>query len=356
MKILIPVLGFGSSGGMKVLSRLANEAVNHGHEATFVCPSENSKPYYALKVKVIYIGSDGKVINDHQNDVRPVKGWRKIIALYRYLSKNSFAYDAVVANSNLTAYPVWLASASNNFYYIQAYEPEFYNDEKFFKRIILSTAAWLTYLLPLIKIVNSKIYRNYKNIIAEHVVVPGIDLSIYSRKKNILPFETNRRWVIGCIGRLEEWKGSFDVANAIKELYGKGFDIDFRVAFNAIPHIKHKLINPHGDENLAKFYQELDILVAPAHLQLGAIHYPVIEGMACGVPVITTGYEPASKNNSYLVPVKSPSSIANEILTIMRFPQEAQIRANQAYQDVVRFEWAEVSKNFYQIISSYVKC
>ncbi|WP_341479706.1 glycosyltransferase [Clostridium algidicarnis] len=69
-------------------------------------------------------------------------------------------------------------------------------------------------------------------------------------------------------------------------------------------------MHPDGDDNLADYYRNLDILVAPGHIQLGAIHYPVIEAMACNVPVITTGYYPANDENSFIVPVKRPDKIA----------------------------------------------
>ena len=58
------------------------------------------------------------------------------------------------------------------------------------------------------------IYKNYKNLHAKYVIPPGLDLDVYFPK--ILENPQNRSFVVGCIGRQEEWKGSEDVATAVK--------------------------------------------------------------------------------------------------------------------------------------------
>lgn len=55
---------------------------------------------------------------------------------------------------------------------------------------------------------------------------------------------------------------------------------------------------PKNDEELAFFYRSLDILIAAGHIQLGACHYPVLEGLASGVAVIHSGYLPGTSANS----------------------------------------------------------
>jgi glycosyltransferase involved in cell wall biosynthesis len=353
MRVLFPVLGFIRSGGFRVLSRLASEAAALGHEAVIVCAAEIQEPYFPVDATIVYVDEQGKPVPAAERHAHVVKSWRKMLALYRYLKRHACEYDAVVASSNLTVYPIWAGSRSRNFYYIQAYEPEFYEEVRSLpRRLVLTAAAWLSYHLPLTRIVNAGLYRRYKNLRAEHVVVPGLDLAVYHRKGERLPFRGDRPWVVGCIGRPEVWKGAFDVSNAVRDLHARGVNIDFHVAFNAVPHERHTLVHPHGDDRLADYYRSLDVLVAPGHLQLGAVHYPVIEGMACGVPVITTGYQPADDSNAYLVPVKSPEAIAAAIERIMAAPGEAQSRADRAFADVARFAWPEVARHFFDILAS----
>jgi glycosyltransferase involved in cell wall biosynthesis len=187
-------------------------------------------------------------------------------ALYRFLKKHSNEYDIVLANYNRTAWPVWLGSNSTNYYYIQAYEVEFSlarNIKAFLERM----TAWLTYFLPLHKVVNAKIYKKYKNIKCEQVIPPGLDLNIYYPKK--LLKNHNKEFVVGCIGRKAEWKGSNDVGEAVKILRSKGYKVKFKVAFEPIRYTEYELVKPDGDENLAELYRSPDVLIAPGHIQLG---------------------------------------------------------------------------------------
>ena len=64
---------------------------------------------------------------------------------------------------------------------------------------------------------------------------------------------------------------------------------------------KYFSFKPNCDSELADYYRSIDILIAPSFLQLGAYHYPVIEALACGTAVITAGYLPGNKYNSWIL-------------------------------------------------------
>lgn len=344
MKILIPIFSFTKSGGMKVLSNLANNWIDQGHIVTIITTSTD-EPYYLTNADIINLNGD-----------REISLFKRIYLLYLFIKKKSLNYDAIIANYNLTAYPVLFASKIKIFYYIQAYEPEFYDEIKnnFFKKSILKLLAWTTYFLPFIKIVNSNMYIKYKNIKTNNVVYPGINLEIFYPKKRKSKKQTDI-FVIGCIGRIEEWKGSGDVSEAIKILHNKGYkNIKFVVAFNPVSYDNHSLVYPNGDKLLADFYRSLDILITPGHIQLDAIHYPVIEAMATKTPLITTGYYPSSKENSFLVPIKSPIEISEKIEYIMNNYDEAISKTDIAYVNIEEFSWEIVSKKFISIIKSNI--
>lgn len=343
MKILIPIFSFTKSGGMKVISNLANYWIEQGHIVTIITTTED-KPYYSTSANIINL-------NKKEDKLSIIT---RIYLLYKYIKTKSLNYDIVIANYNLTAYPVFLGSKVKNIYYIQAYEPEFYDEIKnrFFKKNLLKFLAWVTYFLPLIKVVNSNMYINYKNIKTDYVVYPGINLDIYFPKERNIK-KSSDTFRIGCIGRKEEWKGSEDVAEAIKILHNKGYEnIEFIVAFNAVSYSNHILVFPNGDEKLADFYHSLDILVTPGHIQLDAIHYPVIEAMATKTPLITTGYYPSSNSNSFLVPVKSPEKIAENIEYIVNNYDKAILKTNIAYKNIEEFSWKIISEKFISIIKS----
>ena len=276
------------------------------------------------------------------------------MSVIKYLKKTKDDYDVVLASHNMTALLAHKAKCKNIFYYVQAYEPEFY-DKPGIKSFIKRKIAEKSYdLKGIVKVVNADIYRNYKNLKSDYVVPPGLDLEVYHEKNE--QWDGKRGLIVGCIGRTEEWKGSRDVARAVELLKDDGCDITFRVAFNPVEcKYDYESVKPDGDLNLADFYRSIDVLVAPGKLQLGAIHYPVIEAMACGTVVVTTGYYPANKDNSYIVPISSPSDIANAIRRISEHYDEAKLKTERASEDIKQFDWKQVSKKFIDIIEAELK-
>jgi len=349
-KILIPILSFGRAGGFRVLSQLSNYWGYAKCDVTFVVFHESDSPYYPVNGKIIWIDINGyKVPSNNSKYDAKNSILKRVYALYKYLRKHSREYDIVLANSNQTAWPVWVGSSSINFYYIQAYEVGFYSASNI-KGLLKRCSAYFTYFLPLHRVVNAEIYKKYKNINSKHVIPPGLDLNIYYPRA--FSKKQNKNFVVGCIGRKAEWKGANDVGEAVKLLRSHGYDIKFRVAFESIKYTDHELVTPDGDESLANFYRSLDVLVAPGHIQLGAIHYPVIEAMACKVPVITTGYYPANNENSFIVPIKNPGAIAETIEKIIQNYKSATKKAEIAYTYMSQFKWTVVSTKFLDVFSN----
>lgn len=355
LKIVFPIWNFSKSGGMRVISQLANHMQYMGCEVLMICYYKTILPYYPIECKIIYINDKGRIASPSEriepNNVFEVinDNYKKVRALRIATDMYAKDFDVAIATANMTAYVVKACNIQSKFYYIQAYEA--WEDTNLsFKRKILNRIIAHTYKLNLIRVVNSDLYLNYKEICSNYIVPPGLDLSIYTPKNKEVYWKKERPLIIGCIGRLEEWKGSEDVAIAVDLLQNKGYEIDFRVAFNEVKHSNYKLVKPDGDKNLAEYYRNVDILVAPAKLQLGAIHYPVIEAMACGTPVITTGYYPANNENAYIVPVSSPKEIAQTIEHIMQHYDEAIKKAEKALISISEFDWNKVSEKFITII------
>jgi len=347
LKILIPLTIFSKQGGFRVISELANNWSECGHDVSIACYCESSLPYYPTIAKIIWVNIYGNEISSNHKIKSKFYGIKALISMYKFLNKNSMKYDIILANSNLTTFPVYFASKSKNFYYIQAYEPDFVHSS--LKNYVLKLIAWLSYFVPLKRVVNSQLYINYKNIRSKDIVPPGLNLDVFYPKK-ISPNNKNIL-IVGCIGRKEEWKGHNDVGDAVKILHEKGYKdcIKLKVAFNSVNYENHELIQPHGDENLANYYRSLDVLVAPGHLQIGAVHYPVIEAMACNVPVITTGYYPANNENSFIVPIKSPIKIAEILELILKDYSITINKVILANQKVQEFAWKAVSNRFIEI-------
>lgn len=349
MKILIVVINSQKYGGHRTISKLANEWIKMGHSVYLLNFKDSEEVYFPTAAQTIYVDTDGK--RCHQDVLAKIPLVKKLLGITRFLHRESNIYDVVIATHNITAYPVWFASRSCNFYYVQAYEPEFHNSASL-RSILLKLVAKFTYNLPLVRVVNAEIYKCYKNLHSKYVIPPGLDLDLYYPQVNY--WDKKRPFVIGCIGRVEEWKGSADVADAVRMLQSKGANIHFKVAFNSIDCNDYELVHPDGDENLSAYYRSLDVLVAPAKLQLGAIHYPVIEAMASGTTVITTGYYPANLENSYIVPVSDPIAIAETIEEIMENYENAIEKTNKALSEIQRFDWKKVSSDFFDIFDQEI--
>lgn len=344
------MLDLGRTGGVKVLTSLANFAKKHGHNVELIVPMEACPEYYETKCRVIRVDESGR----ETSEVPPkeMKNLKRLKALGLYLRRNSRKYDAVIANHFLTCYPILVSGIRGKFYYIQAYEPDFTHDTRgFLKKYALMLLAWITYFLPFNRIVNADLYRKYRNIRSSDVVHPGIDLSIFYPKKNS---HKSKIYTVGCIGRKEEWKGTTETAKAVSLLRDENLPVNFRVAFNPPSDVVFVLESPANPEELANFYRSIDVLVAPGRIQLGAVHYPVIEAMACGTPVITTGYFPADETNSLIVPINNPTAIAEKIKSLMNGTGSSEGITRKALSDVASFSWENISEKFYSILESKV--
>lgn len=348
LKILIPSLGFAKAGGFRVLSQFANYWIAQGHEVTFLCSSNSIQPYFPTEANIIWFDDKGQ-----QTDVpvvtkkSPLNVFVKQYALYNALNKFAIKSDIILANHSLTALPVSLAKVTaKKFYYIQAYEPDYYAFRNGLIGKFLEKYTGYTYKLKnLIKVVNSPIYYEYKNLKAALFAPCGLDLNTYYPKEK---HEAANIIKIGAIGRAEVYKGTTYVLSAFMKLQQTYPNHKFKLylAFGDKLLESEKIMcpQPQGDEKLAQFYREMDIIIAPGTTQYGAIHYPVIEAMACGIPVITTYYMPATNANAWLVNPHDIDSIITTVAKIIDDQPESQRRAIRAIEDIQQFKWETVSQ------------
>lgn len=356
MKIFIPILGFGRSGGFRVLSQLANQWILMGNDVTFISVADDlkSEPYYPTNAKILHINRKGKettmptesVIIGHVNRASLTKRFAQLNSLRLAINIHTTAEDIILATYSLTAYSVFYSKQNKHkFYYIQAYEPEYFSDT-FYGRLMAKIVS-KTYSLKLNKIVNSPIYFSYKNLKAKLSVYPGIDFNIFNNKlKNIEQIFENRPIVIGCIGRIDVVKGTKYVVEAYQILKERGVHCELHMAVFGNDAMLNKdivAITPKNDLELAAYYQSIDVLVAPGTSQFGAVHYPVIEAMACGTAVITTAYHPAHPDNAWITPPFSGIGIADQIQLIIKNPNLALYKSKKALTDVQHLSWPNVA-------------
>ena len=349
MEIVIPITDFGRAGGHRVLSNLANEWIRLGHTVHFLCPRDSDPPYFPTAAEIVWLDQEGKRVSANERCInsrrhrilhaQKLEALRSLLGGLRRYAKNA---DVVMANQSLTAWPVFLARINaRKYYYVQAYEPEYYNlMPGGLRMLVLQILSRCSYLLPLKQIVNAPIYLGYKALSSHTSVPPGIDFKLFYPKQT--HDKRHTRLIIGCIGRPEVFKGTKYVYDAYHILSQRGISVELRVAFgNAADESNSDIhiVVPKNDQELGDYYRSLDILVAPGTVQLGAPHYLVMEAMACGVSVVTTGYMPADSHNSWIVPVHDARAIADAITEIQANPDEQLSRVAQASKDIQPFTW-----------------
>lgn len=353
MNILIPVLGLVPSGGNRVLSNLATEWLKLGHRVMFLSHEGGGKPYFPTDAEVIWFNAKAEIVDEPDFSERSLGHIEFFLAMRKAILNIKKGYDVVLLNHSLTVWPSIAAGVRKKcFYYIQLYEPEVFFASPSVRIKILSAFLWATYyVIPKEKcFVNSSIYVGYKNIrTTAPVIPPGIDLDLYWKK----PFEGfPANLTIGIIGSKAIWKGKVQAVDSVKELISRGFDIQLKVAYEH--HLtdselkglegRIEVVVPKNDKELADFYRSVDIMFALGTIQLGAPHYPVIESMACGTPVVTTGYFPADSNTTFLVPVNDPKSVADCVEKMVA--EDVSVishKINSAREKVLDLSWENVS-------------
>ncbi|MBV8328642.1 glycosyltransferase family 4 protein [Chryseobacterium sp.] len=342
MKIIIPLLGgFGKAGGWRVLSQLANYWMKSGAEVVFLAHKSTEKPYFPTAAEIIYYTNDGVLDTVSESGYPfPKLG---ALSLRRSLKKalNRMEADVVLATHSFTAGPVRKSAIrAKKFYYVQAYEPDFYYKNSL-KEKIYKIISRKSYGLGLKTIVNAPMYLDFNEIKTDMYVFPGLDLDNFKG----WPKKKGTKFILGTIGRLEEYKGTSYVVEAFRELRKEfGVDIELHMAFGDQSLAGEEgivLITPQGDAELAEYYNSLDIYLCAGTIQLEAVHYPVIESMACQVPVITTGYLPADHTNAWMVPVKNSSAIAEKVRQVLK--EDVIPKTEKAHEDIQIFKWENVS-------------
>ncbi|EXF95568.1 hypothetical protein HK44_025330 [Pseudomonas fluorescens HK44] len=350
MKILIPMLAFSSAGGMRVLSRLSSELIESGHEVEFLGPDFINKPYYPTLANV-------RTFSNIFHRVPVVRGIFNLVGMFLFILKHRKEYDIFLASYNLTAFPVAFGAlgTGKGFYYIQAYEPEFY-DKKSFIGFLGYLMASVSYFLPLRRIVNGAIYQSHKLLRAKFVVEPGIDLEVFKFSPRSFPSE---EIVLGCIGRELAWKGTYEIVEAVKFVRAfTGKNLILKVAFELPRTVDLKsydfiqMCSPHGDDYLAEFYKSVDLFIATGLIQDNAFHYPCLESLASGC-IVVSNYGPATESNSLYIEQVTIEKIVSQILRYLQLDREAlAAMRTRAEHDVKAYEWSEIARKMLVSFSS----
>jgi len=193
------------------------------------------------------------------------------------------------------------------------------------------------------------------------------DTGLFGAKRNF----SQRRNLIGYIGRLTEEKGVMNFVLAIPSIADKRDDVEFLIGGDG--HLRGKIESelkndrlsekvtltgwiPH--EQLTDFFNNLKVLVIPSYTE--SIPIVALEAMACGTPVLAApvGGVPdviTDEENGFILKDNSPQCIADAVLRALEHPKLDEIaRAGRASVEC-GFTYQAATEKYRMILNSLVK-
>jgi glycosyltransferase involved in cell wall biosynthesis len=348
-KIRIPLLDLNASGGLRIITEVANVWAATGHQVEILAPDFAASPHFPL----------------HQNVcLKRVSVWKEgwlgqgFFLLYMAIF-SCRETDVCLATYYLTPFPIWFSWWFNRrkcklVYLIQHYEPlsQVMLDNRkpaWVKAILYRIARW-GYRLPFQQLAVSEWIKEQVGNPMLIVISNGVDNEVFFPAELPPPHD---KLTIGAIGRTGPTKGFPLLIEALKP-----FTRVARVrilsdeTLNLPEGMEH--LRPTREEDIVRFYQECTIFVFAS--QLEGFGLPPLEAMACGAAVITTdcgGVRTfANEQNSLIVPpddIEALTQAIQRLLTdeeLRRQLREAGVKTAQQFTaSRMRKQYAEVIKH-----------
>ena len=201
-----------------------------------------------------------------------------------------------------------------------------------------------------------QIYNNDSEIIRKPaaIVQDGVDCSLFI-PMNLERFENyknrtikigwvgNSKWIIGQ-SELTDLKGIHTIIKpVIQELKDEGYDVEL------ITSDRNDKMIPHSE--MPEFYASIDIYVC-ASLCEGTPN-PVLEAMACGVPVISTDVGIVKevlgeKQKEYILSERSKDCLKNKLKNLLEHLENLNELSNENQEKIKQWDWVVMSEKFRQ--------
>ncbi len=261
--------------------------------------------------------------------------------------------DVVIATYYETAFAVqaYPSPSAMKYYYIQHYEPVFFQDS------IQKERVKQTYYFPFKWIVSSSWANNQlsENIGKKGLVaIPGSDLKTYYPRSKKSGSALRK---IVSLGKSLPIKGLKYLMEAV-EMVQKEIPTVQLVLYGNEPSIKDSsslpveyMVKP-SDEELATIYSNADVVVTPSLFESSPS--PPIEAMACGAPLVTTRYGTEDycfdNLNCLVVPPADSKALADAIIRLLSDSELCLRLTEQALNTVKNLTWDNTAKQFQNAI------
>lgn len=190
------------------------------------------------------------------------------------------------------------------------------------------------------------------------ILEDGVDLStFYPLNISRLEHFEKREIVIGWSGnskwnsQVEDFKGLHTILKpAIRQLAAEGFQVRLLCADRAYGMIPHK--------EMVHYYSQIDIYVCPSKIE--GTPNPVLEAMACGIPVITTdvGVVPeafGSLQQQFILKERTIDCLKKALIRLISSPDLARELSQENLIQIQPWDWKYKCANFDLFFDSILK-
>lgn len=151
----------------------------------------------------------------------------------------------------------------------------------------------------------------------------------------------NSKW---CVGQsdISDLKGIHTIIKpSVDELKAEGYNIELRTSD------KNNKVIPHN--KMPNFYNSIDIYACASMCE--GTPNPVLEAMACGVPIISTDVGIVrevfgEKQVKYIVAERSKECFKNKLRHLLNNLEELQVLSNENLEQIQAWDWKIVSEKF----------
>jgi glycosyltransferase involved in cell wall biosynthesis len=355
MKINYVLPGSNLTGGIRTFAEITRRFVAKGHHVSITLPTRPEKAF-EWQVETLFprfpelrrlaLRSINKLFVPGLSTERLNFGLEKAIP----------DCDINVATFCMTAFPVHRSGKGKQFFHMQHFEPLIFDSPRLQKK------AEESYHLPFTRIANSSWLKMtvFERTGAEsHLVLHGLDHEkFYPRETHK---EGHKRRVVA-YGNQRDWKGIPDLLEAMVTVNRQIDDVELILygpspITHTRPGAPYSFIRGLTDDGLAELCSSADVIACPSWYE--SFPGPPLEGMACGVPVVTTsiGTEDYAINEetALVVPPRDPKRMAEAILELMRNEELRERLKKAGIKKAKEFTWDRTADEVEKVFRGEVR-